>query len=88
MEVEINEVNEIKIVPFGKQLIGLTDTDLDNEMDPTVKKVKEMCAEMAELLKENYSNERSAVKSILFDHAIGEILNAQMSVVKMLTFKI
>lgn len=88
METEINEVNEIKIVPFGKQLIGLTDTDLDNEMDPTVKKVKEMCAEMAELLKENYSNERSAVKSILFDHAIGEILNAQMSVVKMLTFKI
>lgn len=88
MEVEINEVNEIKIVPFGKQLIGLTDTDLDNEMDPTVKKVKEMCAEMAELLKENYSNERSAVKSILFDHAIGEILNAQMSVVKVLTFKI
>ena len=88
MEVEINEVNEVKIVPFGKQLIGLTDTDLDNEMDPTVKKVKEMCAEMAELLKENYSNERSAVKSILFDHAIGEILNAQMSVVKVLTFKI
>ena len=88
METEINEVNEIKIVPFGKQLIGLTDTDLDNEMDPTVKKVKEMCAEMAELLKENYANERSAVKSILFDHAIGEILNAQMSVVKVLTFKI
>ena len=88
MEVEINEVNEVKIVPFGKQLIGLTDTDLDNEMDPIVKKVKEMCAEMAELLKENYSNERSAVKSILFDHAIGEILNAQMSVVKVLTFKI
>ena len=82
------EINEIKIVPFGKQLIGLTDTDLDNELDPTVKKVKEMCAEMAELLKENYANERSAVKSILFDHAIGEILNAQMSVVKVLTFKI
>jgi hypothetical protein len=82
------EINEIKIVPFGKQLIGLTDTDMDNELDPTVKKVKEMCAEMAELLKENYANERSAVKSILFDHAIGEILNAQMSVVKMLTFKI
>lgn len=82
------EINEIKIVPFGKQLIGLTNTDMDNELDPTVKKVKEMCAEMAELLKENYANERSAVKSILFDHAIGEILNAQMSVVKMLTFKI
>lgn len=86
--MENMEVNEIKIVPFGKQLIGLSDTDKDNEMDPMVLKVKEMCAEMAEILKTNYAEERSAVKSMLFDHAIGEILNAQMAVVKVLTFKV
>lgn len=31
--------------------------------------------------------ERSPVRSLLFDHAISELVNAQMSVVKVLTFK-
>jgi len=53
-----------------------------------VHRVKELAAEMAEILKRRYSNdEKTPVKSLLFDHAVGEILNAQMTVVKVITLK-
>jgi hypothetical protein len=79
------EINEIKIVPFGEQLVGLNE---DMDIDPTIRKIKVMFAEMAEILKQNYSEERSAVKSLLFDHAIGEIINANTAIEKVLTFKV
>ena len=75
---------EHKIIPFGHQLMGL---DPDNLDDTTVTKVKLLAAEMAEILKTDYENERGPLKSLLFDHALGEILNASMSVVKVLTLK-
>ena len=78
------EVLEHKIIPFGHQLVGL---DPDNLDDTTVTKVKLLAAEMAEILKKDYENERGPLKSLLFDHALGEILNASMSVVKVLTLK-
>ena len=78
------EILEHKIIPFGHQLMGL---DPDNLDDTTVTKVKLLAAEMAEILKADYENERGPLKSLLFDHALGEILNAQMSVVKVLTLK-
>jgi hypothetical protein len=78
------EVLEHKIIPFGHQLVGL---DPDNLDDTTVTKVKLLAAEMAEILKTDYENERGPLKSLLFDHALGEIINAQMSVVKVLTLK-
>lgn len=77
-------VNEKKIIPFGHQLVGL---DFNPSGDPDVTRVKELAAEMAEILKKNYENKRAPLKSLLFDHAVGEILNAQMAVVKVLTFK-
>jgi hypothetical protein len=78
------EILEHKIIPFGHQLVGL---DPDNLDDTTVTKVKLLAAEMAEILKTDYENERGPLKSLLFDHALGEIINAQMSVVKVLTLK-
>jgi hypothetical protein len=78
------EILEHKIIPFGHQLMGL---DPDNLDDTTVTKVKLLAAEMAEILKADYENERGPLKSLLFDHALGEILNASMSVVKVLTLK-
>lgn len=78
------EIIEHKIIPFGHQLMGL---DPDNLDDTTVTKVKLLAAEMAEILKADYENERGPLKSLLFDHALGEILNASMSVVKVLTLK-
>jgi hypothetical protein len=81
---QVSEIMEHKIIPFGHQLMGL---DPDNLDDTTVTKVKLLAAEMAEILKTDYENERGPLKSLLFDHALGEILNASMSVVKVLTLK-
>ena len=78
------EIVEHKIVPFGHQLVGL---DFNPSGDPDVTRVKELAAEMAEIMKRNYEAERGPLKSLLFDHALGEILNAQMSVVKVITLK-
>ena len=71
---------------FGEQLVGLT---FNPSGDPKVQRVKEICAELADLLRENHIKEEefSFLKNILYNHTIGEILNAQMNVVKVLTFK-
>ena len=78
------EMIEHKIIPFGHQLVGL---DPDNLDDSEVTKVKLLAAEMAEILKSNYEGERGPLKSLLFDHALGELINAQMAVVKVITLK-
>lgn len=75
---------ETKITPFGYKLLGINP---DVEEDTDVYKVKKLAAEIAEIMKKNYESERVPLKSLLFDHAVGEILNASMSVVKVLTFK-
>lgn len=78
-------IKETKIPTFGEQLIGV---DVETEQQDDVTKVKAMFAEIAEMMKTNYQAEsRHPLKSLLFDHAVGEILNAQMSVVKVLTLK-
>jgi hypothetical protein len=78
------EMIEHKIIPFGHQLVGL---DPDNLDDSEVTKVKLLAAQMAEILKSNYEAERGPLKSLLFDHALGELINAQMAVVKVITLK-
>jgi len=78
------KIVEHKIIPFGHQLVGL---DFNPSGNPEVTRVKELAAEMAEILKKNYEVERGPLKSLLFDHAVGEILNAQMAVVKVITLK-
>jgi len=80
------EVNEVKVPKFGEQLFAV-DIDNNNGDNTDVYKVKVMFAELAEMVKKNYEDERSPVKSLLFDHTIGELVSAQMAVVKLLTFK-
>lgn len=79
-------IHEKKLLTFGEQLVGL---DLDNpHEDEDVQKVRLLTAEIAEILKRRYSTDaKLPVKSLLFDHAVGEILNAQMTVEKVLTLK-
>jgi hypothetical protein len=78
-------IKETHIPTFGEQLIGV---DVESEEQDNVTRVKVMFAEIAEMVKKDYQGEsRHPLKSLLFDHAIGEILNAQMSVVKVLTLK-
>jgi hypothetical protein len=78
------QINETKLVPFGYKLLGISQ---DIEEDNDVYKVKALAAEIAEIMKNNYEAERVPLKSLLFDHAVGEIINASMAVVKVLTFK-
>jgi hypothetical protein len=78
------QINETKMIPFGYKLIGISQ---DVEEDNDVYKVKALAAEIAEIMKNNYEAERVPLKSLLFDHAVGQILNASMAVVKVLTFK-
>ena len=86
-------VLEQKILSFGELLIGIdfnpsVDPEISSSEDPRVHEVKKKMAEIANLMKESYTEDmRSPVKSLLFDHAIGEVLSAQLAAVKLITFK-
>lgn len=72
-------------ISFGMKLVGIT---FNPSGDQKVQRAKELCAELADLVKDDYmSKESSSMGTRLFDHTIGEILNAQMNVVKILTLK-
>jgi hypothetical protein len=83
MEQEV-AFKETRIPHFGELIAGIDPENLHKDED--VRKVKELAAEMAEILKRRYTEDtKSAAKSLLFDHAVGEIVNAQMAVVKVIT---
>lgn len=71
---------------FGQKLVGLT---FNPSGDAKVQKAKELCAELADLLNNHYQETEngSFLEVILYQQAVGQILNAQMNVVKVLTFK-
>ncbi len=71
---------------YGEKLVGL---NFNPSNDDKVSKAKRLCADLADLVKDEFdtSVHNSALQRQLFDHAIGEILNAQMNAVKVLTFK-
>lgn len=74
-----------EVLSFGQQLVGLT---FNPSGDSKVQRAKELCAELADLLQNHVSSrETSPFEQQLYNHTIGEILNAQMNVVKVLTFK-
>lgn len=71
---------------FGQLLVGYT---FNPSGDDKVATAKRLCAELADLLYDDYlkAETSSFLKDKLMDHAVGEILNAQMTVVKVLTLK-
>ncbi len=81
-----NEVAEMPWQPtFGEKLVGIT---FNPSGDPKVQRVKELCAELADLVSDEYnSRENTYLVKVLYDHTLVEILNAQMNAVKLLTFK-
>lgn len=79
------EIKEVKIPTFGEQLIGI---EYNPASEDKVIKIKSLFAEIAEIMKKDYTeNNKHPLKSLLFDHAVGEIVNAQMAVVKVITLK-
>jgi hypothetical protein len=71
---------------FGQMLVGL---NFNPSNDPKVQRAKELCAELADLVFEENKvlDLNNTVKHHLLHHTYGEILNAQMNVVKVLTLK-
>lgn len=70
---------------FGQKLVGLT---FNPSGDEKVNRIKELAAEMADLLTEvNNSQEISYLSSTFYGGAIRRILDAQMYSVKFLTNK-
>ena len=83
--VKIKEKMESRELTFGEKLVGLT---FNPSGDEKVQRAKELCAELADLLNQNADpNSERPLCRLLFDKAIGDILDAQMNVVKVLTFK-
>ncbi len=81
-----NQIPTVEWNPtFGEQLVGIT---FNPAGDPKVLKAKQLCAELADLLNDhNNESDSTQFSQRLFSHAVGEILNAQMNVVKVLTLK-
>lgn len=75
---------------FGEKLVGL---NFNPSNDDKVSKAKMLCAELADLANDALINREESqlyterIRHSLFNHTIGEILNAQMNVVKLLTLK-
>ena len=76
---------ETKIVSFGETLMEI---DFDLSEDTSDFKVKKLMAEAANLLRDEYVLAGgNPVRSILFEHAIGQIVISQMSINKVITLK-
>lgn len=76
---------ETKIVSFGETLMEI---DFDLSEDSSDYKVKKLMAEATNILREEYVLAGgNPVRSILFEHALGQIVNAQMSINKVITLK-
>lgn len=76
---------EARQLTFGEKLVGV---NFNPSADDKVDRVKRLFAEAADILNdENSARETSQFSQRLFSHAVCEILNAQMNVVKVLTLK-
>lgn len=78
-------IKETKIYTFGEMLVGLDTENLEGTLEEDIRR---KFGEIAEIIVQQYKEkDRTPVKSLVFEHAIGEILNAQMCVSKLLKSK-
>jgi hypothetical protein len=85
MSVDSPVQTDQRQLTFGEKLVGL---NFNPSNDDKVNRAKKLCADLTDLLCEDfYSREQSGLAIILFERTLGEILNAQMNVVKALTSK-
>ena len=77
---------ESRELTFGEKLVGLT---FNPSGDSKVQQVKELCAKLTDILYDDIpeDNERTFLQDQLFNKAIFDILDAQMTSVKLLTLK-
>lgn len=83
-KVDLSEKKQPTLT-FGEQLVGFS---FNPSADIKVTQAKRLFADAADLLRQDHeSRETSQLSSWLYEHAMCEILNAQMNVVKVLTLK-
>ena len=81
----IQDTNPTRQMSFGEKLVGLT---FNPSGDQKVQRIKELAAEMTDLLEEvNRTQESSYLGNTFYGGAIRRILDAQMYSVKFLTNK-
>lgn len=81
----INQETPDRQLTFGEKLVGL---QFNPSGDDKVARAKALCAELADILHDHVGDDDlSGLRWMLYRHTVGEILNAQMNVVKVLTFK-
>lgn len=84
-ESKSEQISTSREMTFGEKLVGLT---FNPSGDEKVNRVKQLCAELADLLEEtNKSQESSYLGNTFYGGAIRRILDAQMWSVKFLTNK-
>ena len=73
-------------LPFGMQLVGIT---FNPSGDEKVNKATQLCAELANLVMDDLKPgaQPSYLYNLIKGKALGEVLSAQMLVVKLLTLK-
>ena len=76
---------ETKIYSFGDILVGL-DSEEITESEQIIE-LRKTFSKLAEDLKDNYNENRSPVKSLLFDQVIGEITRTLLLSEKLLKMK-
>lgn len=73
-----------KELSHGEKLVGIT---FNPSGDDKVNKAKQLCAELANLVIDEENRTDSFLHTLIYRHTLGEILNAQMCAVKLLTLK-
>ena len=76
---------ETKIYSFGDILVGLDSEEITESEE--IIEVKKAISKIAETLKDNYNLNKSPVKSLLFDQAIGDLTRALLMSEKLLKMK-
>lgn len=71
---------------FGQKLCGI---NFNPSKDSKVDRVKEIYAELADMIQDDYlsKTDHSYIYNLIKGNALGEILNAQMNCVKLLTLQ-
>lgn len=70
---------------YGQKAVGIT---FNPSGDPDVSKVKDLCAQIIDLITAPYQNAKQTPEQYaLFTHAVREVQSAQMWAVKALTYK-
>jgi hypothetical protein len=78
-------IKETKVPTLGEQVFEL---DLSKENMTPEEEVSALFAKALNIMANNYKEaSKHAIKSLLFDHALGEVVNAQLAVNKVLTIK-